>query len=58
MHTVLARYLLLKVTFPLNVTVAKGLNEKSVRFVFDGANVNKDDTPVSLEMEDNDSIGT
>ena len=31
---------------------------QSVRFVFDGTNIGPDDTPTSLEMDEDDSIGT
>ncbi|UMM40754.1 hypothetical protein L5515_017270 [Caenorhabditis briggsae] len=33
-----------------------GVSVGSLRFVFDGLRINDDDTPKSLEMEDNDVI--
>ncbi|KAJ6489179.1 ubiquitin-related domain-containing protein [Mycena polygramma] len=33
-----------------------GKDVSSIRFLYDGARINDDDTPSSLEMEDNDTI--
>jgi len=33
-----------------------GKDVSSIRFLYDGARINEEDTPSSLEMEDNDTI--
>ncbi|KAF7340851.1 Ubiquitin-like protein SMT3 [Mycena sanguinolenta] len=33
-----------------------GKDVSSIRFLYDGARINDDDTPASLDMEDNDTI--
>jgi len=33
-----------------------GKDVGSIRFLYDGARINDDDTPTSLDMEDNDTI--
>ncbi|KAI9511809.1 ubiquitin-related domain-containing protein [Russula earlei] len=33
-----------------------GKDVNSIRFLYDGSRINDDDTPASLEMEDNDTI--
>ncbi|KAJ7187149.1 ubiquitin-related domain-containing protein [Mycena filopes] len=33
-----------------------GKDVGSIRFLYDGSRINDDDTPMSLEMEDNDTI--
>ncbi|KAJ6523346.1 small ubiquitin-related modifier [Mycena capillaripes] len=33
-----------------------GKDVSSIRFLYDGSRINDDDTPMSLEMEDNDTI--
>ena len=33
-----------------------GKDVNSIRFLYDGARINDDDTPSSLDMEDNDTI--
>lgn len=34
----------------------RGIDEKSVKFLFDGTRINAENTPKQLEMEDGDAI--